>query len=210
LIFRRLSPTFQPSTPADVSTGEVARARFEATMLPHLDGVFRLTMCLVRDRAEAEDIVQETFAQALQSFHRFQPGTNARAWLLSIMRHVRANRHRARRREPVNLDAELDRIAAREHTPQHLTEPEVLEALATLPPGFQEVVLLCDVEELSYKEIAGVLNVPIGTVMSRLHRARRLLRAALASYAADRGITRQDKDDDSAQSAHEARQKALR
>ncbi len=171
---------------------EAVQTGFEATMLPHLDAVFRLTMWLVRDRAEAEDLVQETFSQALQSFHRFQPGTNARAWLLTIMRHIRANRYRAQRRAPLDqdVDDEVERIAAVDETPQHVTEGEVLDALGELPSGFQEVVLLCDVEELSYREVAGVLQIPIGTVMSRLHRARRLLRAALASYAATRGIPR--------------------
>jgi RNA polymerase sigma-70 factor (ECF subfamily) len=170
------------------------QTEFEATVLPHLDGVFRLTMWLVRDRTEAEDLVQETFSQAFQSFHRFRPGSNARAWLLTIMRHVRANRSRAGRRAPFleALDGEIDRIPATEQTPQQVTEAEVIEALADLPDGFQEVVLLCDVEELSYREIADVLAIPIGTVMSRLHRARRLLRVALAGYATDRGIGRQD------------------
>jgi RNA polymerase sigma-70 factor (ECF subfamily) len=176
---------------------DALQAGFEATVLPHLEGVFRLTMWLVRDRAEAEDVVQETCSQALQSFHRFQPGTNAKAWLLAIMRHVRANRLRARRRAPIDAsaDIDLDRVPAVEQTPQQVTETEVLDALRKLPEGFQEVVLLCDVEDLSYREIAGVLEIPIGTVMSRLHRARRLLRAALATYAAARGIGRPRKSD---------------
>lgn len=177
---------------------EAVRARFEATVLVHLDGVLRLALWLIGNRAEAEDVVQETFSQAVQSFHRFEPGTNARAWLFAIMRHVRANRDRALRRAPAltDLDEQLDRIAAAEQTPQHVTEREVLDALGELPSGFQEVVLLCDVEELTYKEIAHVLDIPMGTVMSRLHRARRLLRAALAPYAAARGIGRHDVDVD--------------
>lgn len=176
--------------PVSVSASAADRADFDATVLPHLEGLFRLTMWLVRDRAEAEDLVQETFAQALRSFHRFQPGTNARAWLVTIMRNLRANRYRARRRAPqvAGGDEALEFIAAIETTPQHVTEAEVLRALSALPEGYQEVVLLCDVEDLSYREIAGVLEIPIGTVMSRLHRARRLLRASLAGYAADRGI----------------------
>jgi RNA polymerase sigma-70 factor (ECF subfamily) len=181
--------------PVDARTeSEAVRERFDATVLVHLDGVFRLALWLSRDRAEAEDVVQETFAQALQSFHRFEPDTNARAWLFAIMRHVRANRWRATRREPAAGDPaeEMDRFPAVEQTPQHVTEGEVLDALAVLPAGFQEVVQLCDVEELSYKEIAGVLEIPVGTVMSRLHRARRLLRAALSPYAAARGIGRRD------------------
>lgn len=119
---------------------DALRAEFEAMVLPHLDGVFRLTLWLARDRSEAEDVVQETFSQALQSFHRFQPGSNVRAWLLAIMRHVRANRFRAKRRAPVESggEDEIDRLPAREETPQQVTEAEVLEALTGLPEGFQE------------------------------------------------------------------------
>jgi len=84
--------------PSERHASETVRAEFEAIVLPHLEGVFRLAMWLVRDRTEAEDVVQETFSQALQSFHRFERGTNAPAWLFTIMRHVRANRNRARRR----------------------------------------------------------------------------------------------------------------
>jgi RNA polymerase sigma-70 factor (ECF subfamily) len=169
-----------------------APARFEATILPHLDSVFRFAMWLIRDRTEAEDVVQETLTQALQSFHRFQPGTNARAWLLTILRHVRSNRLRTRQRRPevVEADDRLDALPAVEVTPQQVTDEEVLSALKALPAGFQEVIVLADVEELSYKEIATVLEIPIGTVMSRIHRARRLLRAALAEYAAAQGIGR--------------------
>jgi len=165
---------------------------FEATILPHVESVFRFAMWLIRDRTEAEDIVQETLTQALQSFHRFQPGTNARAWMLTILRHIRSNRLRARHRRPevVEADDRLDALPAVEVTPQQVTDEDVLSALKALPPGFQEVIVLADVEELSYKEIATVLEIPIGTVMSRIHRARRLLRAALAEYAAAQGIGR--------------------
>jgi RNA polymerase sigma-70 factor (ECF subfamily) len=185
--------------PRDPTATETLRREFEAVILPHLDGVFRLAVWLVRDRSEAEDIVQETFSQALQSFARFQPGSNARAWVLTIMRHVRANRNRARRRSAIDVDGgdRLERVPAVEQTPQHLTAGEILAALADLPIGYQEVVLLCDVEDLSYKEIASVMDIPIGTVMSRLHRARRLLRGALAEYAAAQGIgTRATRADD--------------
>lgn len=169
-----------------------APAGFEATILPHVESVFRFAMWLIRDRTEAEDVVQETLTQALQSFHRFQPGTNARAWVLTILRHIRSNRLRARHRRPevVEADDRLDALPAVEVTPQQVTDEEVLSALKALPPGFQEVIVLADVEELSYKEIATVLEIPIGTVMSRIHRGRRLLRAALAEYAAAQGIGR--------------------
>jgi RNA polymerase sigma-70 factor, ECF subfamily len=167
-------------------------AQFEATVLPHLDAAFRLALWLTGDRDDAQDLVQETFSQALQSFHRFTPGTNARAWILTIMRHIRSHHVRRLGRLPQSLDAgdTLDTLPAVESTPQHVSDEEVLDALRQLPPEYQEVVLLADVEDLSYKEIASTVQIPLGTVMSRLHRARRLLRAALASFAASRGVGR--------------------
>jgi RNA polymerase sigma-70 factor (ECF subfamily) len=159
---------------------------FEAEALPHVDRLFRLAMWFERDRSEAEDLVQETMMQALKSFHRFKPGTNCRAWLTTILHNVRNNRRRARGRSLLVDDPE-DRI---EHTvafvppvPQELTDEEILGALARIPVRFQEVVLLSDVEELTYKEIADVLGIPLGTVMSRLHRGRALLRSELGAFA---------------------------
>jgi RNA polymerase sigma-70 factor (ECF subfamily) len=159
---------------------------FEREALPHVDRLFRLAMWFERNRAEAEDLVQETMMQALQSFHRFQPGTNCRAWLTTILQHVRSNRRRARMRSPL-VDDPDDRIGVATPfvppIPQGLTDEEILAALARIPPHFQEVILLCDVEELTYKEIAEALSIPIGTVMSRLHRGRALLRAELGTMA---------------------------
>lgn len=158
-------------------------ASFEAEALPHAPRLFRLAMWLERNRYEAEDLVQETLVQALQSFHRFTPGTNCRAWLITILHHVRSNRIRARQRRPVTEDVD-DRIAETvpfvPAVPDHLTDEEILEALGSIPEANQHVVLLCDVEGLSYKEIAEALAIPMGTVMSRLHRGRALLRQRLA------------------------------
>jgi RNA polymerase sigma-70 factor (ECF subfamily) len=155
---------------------------FEREALPHVDRLFRLAMWLERNRAEAEDLLQETMMRALQSFHRFQPGTNCRAWLTTILQHVRSNRRRSRMRSPL-VDDPDDRIGLATPfvppIPQGLTDEEILAALARVPEHFQEVILLCDVEELTYKEIAEALSIPIGTVMSRLHRGRALLRAEL-------------------------------
>ena len=162
---------------------------FEREALPHVDRLFRFAMWLERDRAEAEDLVQETLVQALQSFHRFAPGTNCRAWLMSILRHVRGNRLRSRGRQPVVTevtDAIADAIPYVSPIPEQLTDEAVLNALAEIPEPYQQVILLCDVEELSYKEISGVLEVPIGTVMSRLHRGRALLRTRLAQSRSGR------------------------
>ena len=158
---------------------------FEAEAMPHVDRLFRLAIWLERDRTEAEDLVQETLAQALQSFHRYRPGTNCRAWLTTILQHVRANRLRARARAPV-ADAGVEERVANTlpfvpPVPDSLTDEDLLAALESIPAQHQEVILLCDVQEMTYKEIAAALGVPIGTVMSRLHRGRELLRAALTS-----------------------------
>jgi RNA polymerase sigma-70 factor (ECF subfamily) len=167
-----------------------AWAAFEAEALPHVDRLFRLAMWFERDRSEAEDLVQETMMQALQSFHRFQPGTNCRAWLTRILQNVRSNRRRAKGRSPLVDDPE-DRIGlATPFVPpvaQELTDEDVLGALTRIPAQFQEVVVLCDVEELTYKEIADALAIPLGTVMSRLHRGRALLRAQIGASIAPAG-----------------------
>lgn len=153
--------------------------------MPHADRLFRLAMWLVRDRAEAEDLVQETMVQALASFHRFTPGTNCRAWLVSILQHTRSNRWRKKSREPFVDDPDdrlADAVPSVAPVPIALTDEDVLAALARLPQSFQEVIVLSDVEELTYKEIAAALDIPIGTVMSRLHRGRGLLRGELAEF----------------------------
>lgn len=161
-----------------------ARAAFEGEVLPHADRLFRLAMWFVRNRADAEDVVQDTMMQALKSFHRFQPGTNCRAWLTTILQRIVSNRRRAAGRSIV-VDDPDDRIAQTAPfvppVPQELTDELVLGTLRRLPTRFQEVILLCDVEDLSYKETAEALAIPIGTVMSRLHRGRAQLRAELAA-----------------------------
>jgi RNA polymerase sigma-70 factor (ECF subfamily) len=157
---------------------------FEAEALPHADRLFRLAMWLERNRSEAEDLVQETLTQALQSFHRYTPGTNCRAWLTTILQHVRSNRRRAQGRTPIDVAVE-ERIANTipfvPPIPEVLTDEDLLGSLDSIPAQYQEVILLCDVQELTYKEIAAALEVPIGTVMSRLHRGRELLRVALTA-----------------------------
>jgi RNA polymerase sigma-70 factor, ECF subfamily len=169
--------------PCDLSDA-TARAAFEGEVLPHADRLFRLAMWFVRNRDDAEDVVQDTMIQALKSFHRFQPGSNCRAWLTTILQRIVSNRRRAAGRSIVVEDPE-DRMALTAAfvppIPQELTDELVLRTLRELPMTFQEVILLCDVEELSYKEAAEALAIPIGTVMSRLHRGRTQLRASLAA-----------------------------
>jgi len=133
--------------------------------------------------------------QALQSFHRFEPGTNCRAWLITIMYHLNSKRRRALAKLRLLSDSEeriAETVAFTPPTPQGITEEEVLHALRSLPAQFQEVIMLADVEDMAYKEIAEALSVPVGTVMSRLSRGRKLLRATLASYARAYGIGQKD------------------
>lgn len=167
----------------DDTTDDRLRAAFEAEAMPHVDRLFRLARWFERDRRDAEDLVQEALVQALKSFHRFVPGTNCRAWLVTILQHVRLNRRRAAARLPTVADADdwiADTVAFVPAVPQQLTDDDLLSALRRIPERHQEVILLCDVEEMSYREIAEALSVPIGTVMSRLHRGRALLRQQLA------------------------------
>jgi len=168
-------------------------AAFENEAMPYLDELFRIAMWLVRNRSEAEDLAQETFTQALESFHRFERGTNCRAWLVSIMYHMNSKRRRAGSKLRLVSDSEeriASTVAFTPPTPQNITDEDILSALRALPDQFQEVVILSDIEDLAYKEISETLGIPIGTVMSRLHRGRKLLRAELANCANARGIGR--------------------
>jgi RNA polymerase sigma-70 factor (ECF subfamily) len=163
-------------------------AAFEAEAIPHLDRLYRLAMWMERDRQEAEELVQETMVQALKSFHRFTIGTNCKAWLVAILHHVRSNRRRARMRRHEVEDPD-DRISqtvpADPPIPQQITDEDMLAALRGIPEAYQDIILLCDVEGMTYKEIAEALTIPIGTVMSRLHRGRAMLRAQLKPAASE-------------------------
>ena len=187
-------PTIQPAGERDIpGMSDVknegaggAWTTFEAEAMPHMPRLFRLAMWLERNRSEAEDLVQETLMQALKSFHRFTPGTNCRAWLVTILYHVRSNRIRARSRVVLVPDENhfiAETVPIAPSIPDRLTDEEVLGALRDLPEAHQQLILLCDIEELTYREAAAALSIPIGTVMSRLHRARALLREALAHLA---------------------------
>ncbi len=163
---------------------------FEAAALPHLNGLFRTAARLVGNRTEAEDLIQETYLQAWKSFHRFELGTNCRAWLFRILFN-KANHQRRwlYRRKCHDGEAELENSL--EYQPpinEQLSDEEVLLALERLPRHYRKAVLLADVEDFSYKEIAAIHRVPIGTVMSRLSRGRKLLRAELAGVAESYGI----------------------
>jgi RNA polymerase sigma-70 factor (ECF subfamily) len=166
---------------------------FEAAALPHMDDLFRTARRVLGNQNEAEDVVQETFLQAWKSFERFELGTNCRAWLYKIMFHVIQHHRRkwfgfnlrSTRDDNVELEAAL---VYEPPVPQELTDEEVIAAFDRIPGNYREVMVLADVQEFSYKEIAETLNIPLGTVMSRLNRGRKLLRVELAQYAQAFGV----------------------
>ncbi len=176
---------------------------FEEVALVHLDALYRFALRLTHNRAEAEDLVQEACLRAFRSFHRFNPGTNCRAWLFTILRHIFLNRLPRAGRERPEGDAALWELAPdgalgqgrvvsnpEEEFFQTVLHGDVDRALKALPLVFREAVVLADLEGLSYKEAGDALGCPIGTVMSRLSRGRHLLRQALARYARERGYVR--------------------
>ena len=171
--------------------------------LVHLDALYHVALRLTRNRAEAEDVVQETCLRAFRSFGRFNPGTNCRAWLFTILRNVFLNRIRRQGREV--LEAEIERLDVPEAPDevrrmagnpeevflQSVLHGDVDRALKTLPLPFRETVVLVDLEGLSYREVAEVVGCPIGTVMSRLSRGRALLRHALGRFAREQGYVKE-------------------
>src|SRR5215510_9771458 len=159
---------------------------FEAIALPHLNDLYRSARHTLGSEAAAEDVVQETYLQAWKSFHRFETGTNIKAWMFKIMFHV-IHHHRRKAFRLVTLKEEeeflFEQLTYEPPVPEELCDEDVLAALDRVPEHFRSVILLADVHEFSYKEIQEMLGIPIGTVMSRLSRGRQLLRAYLADYA---------------------------
>lgn len=179
------------------------RAAFEAEALPHLDTVYRVGRRLAGEDTLAEDLVQETMLKAFRSWHQYRPGTNVRAWLLTILRHTFINQYRRAKRRAVEVDVtEIEPYTVfrdvRDADPEGhffdtIVDDEVLRAIDALPDEFREALVLSDMEGLTYAEIANVTEVPVGTVKSRLFRARQALQRQLYDYALEMGyIKRRD------------------
>ncbi len=186
-------------------TGGDRSREFEEVALVHLDALYRSALRLTHNRSEAEDLVQETCLRAFRGFHRFNPGTNCRAWLFTILRNAFLNRIRQAGHDVlVGESADLESMAfprvaetlpARGHPDEEFFQTvlhgDVDRALKALPLPLREVVILADLEGLAYKEIAQVVGCPIGTVMSRLSRGRGLLRQALGRFAQEHGYVKE-------------------
>jgi RNA polymerase sigma-70 factor (ECF subfamily) len=168
------------------------RDRFERTALPFLAAVYGMARRLTRSEEDARELSQETFLRAFRTFENFRPGTNCKAWLLTILHSIFVNRYRKAKRAPITVSLEglEERLAAPEFMeaapagkPPEWSDAEVEAAFVRLPVDFRAVVLMVDVEELTYEEAAAALSCPVGTVRSRLFRARKLLAAALEEHA---------------------------
>ncbi len=192
------SPMFDDDPRTDLTRGE-----FERLALDHLDGLYAAALRLTRNERDAEDLVQDALLRAYRFFDRFERGTNIKAWLFKILTNTFINRYRRSVKERSIVDGPeqesvQEQVISREASDQaadperwffdRLLSEDVLRAVDALPIDFRMVVILADLQEFSYREIAEIVDVPVGTVMSRLYRGRRLLQRALARYAVDSGF----------------------
>ena len=188
---RQIEPEFLTRGPAKGGSGD-----FERTAIPHMNLLHNYALHLTMDPDDAKDLLQETYLKAFRFWDRFEKGTNIKGWLYQIMKNSYINRYRKRAKEPRPVefdegrsheayanDTPSDRPALRGSLPHEMFEDEIARSLESLPGDFRTVVMLSDVEDLSYEEIANSIAVPLGTVRSRLHRGRRMLRKKLHDYA---------------------------
>jgi len=202
---------------SSLSDSELASI-FEADALPYLDQLYGTALRMTRSPADAEDLVQDTYAKAFAAFRSYEQGTNLRAWLFRILRNTFINNYRKAQRQPSSgpseeltdgqlLDLEQRTSggvrSAENEALERLGDDEIAAAMATIPEDFRTAVYLADVEGFSYKEIADIMETPVGTVMSRVHRGRKALRALLADYARERGLLVEEDQRESAGSIQE-------
>jgi len=190
-----MSETTRDTDARQIATEARDRVRFEEEALALSDQVYRVARHLVGSREEAEDLVQETYARAFRSWRSFQPGTNLRAWLLRILTNLNIDRGRRQQRSPDMQPLEegdyflYNRLEASgdgsptDEVVERLSQNDVVSALSEVPHDFRDVVVLVDIGDFSYADAAQILDIPIGTVMSRLHRGRRILKKSMAEHA---------------------------
>jgi RNA polymerase sigma-70 factor (ECF subfamily) len=179
-----------------IATDARDRVRFEEDALALSDQVYRVARHLVRDPQEADDLMQETYARAFRSWRSFTPGTNLRAWLLRILTNLNIDRGRKQQRSPDlqpleegdyflynKLEETSDGPTDEERVVERLSQDDVVAALSSVPHDFRDVVVLVDIGDFTYADAAQILDIPVGTVMSRLHRGRRILKKAMAESA---------------------------
>jgi RNA polymerase sigma-70 factor (ECF subfamily) len=183
------------------SVGKSDKQReFEREALPHADLLYNFALRMTNNQADADDLVQETFLKAYRFWDKYEQGTNIRAWLFRILKNSYINRYRRESKAPDTVDYDEiqnfydsirrdggDTADTQESVFTNLLDDDVASAVADLPEDFRTVVILCDIEGLTYEEIAEFVDIPLGTVRSRLHRGRNLLRARLTEYARKRG-----------------------
>ena len=186
---------------AELTTEEVQKQDdFQEEIIPHLDAMYTFALRLTSDPNDAEDLVQDTIVKAYRFFSSYEKGTNAKAWLFRILKNSYINNYRKKSKQPSQVDYDevssfyetiradrTDTSDLEDRMFRELIDDDISNALEQLPEDFRTVVLLCDVEGFTYEEIANMLDVPIGTIRSRLHRGRNLLKAELMEYAEDRG-----------------------
>jgi RNA polymerase sigma-70 factor, ECF subfamily len=185
-----------PPDAAKIASEARDRVRFEEEALALSDQVYRVARHLANSREEAEDLVQETYARAFRSWRSFTPGTNLRAWLLRILTNLNIDRGRRSQRAPQTTPleandyylydklAETDGVASdEEKVVERLSQDDIVSALSAVPHDFRDAIVLVDIGDFSYADAAQILDIPIGTVMSRLHRGRRILKQAMAESA---------------------------
>ncbi|MHA8083850.1 sigma-70 family RNA polymerase sigma factor [Aquirufa sp. A-Brett2-15D] len=182
-------------------TESQARILFEKEFVPHLDAMYNFALRLTNDEDDAHDLVQDTCMRAFRFIGSFEPGTYAKAWLFRILKNNFINDYRKKSRGPSKVEFEwVEQSFAGEDDPEpafqadlkaetvnEMLGDEITSAIQALPVDFRMIIILCDLEEFSYEEMAKILNIPIGTVRSRLHRARTMLKQTLATYAEKKG-----------------------
>jgi RNA polymerase sigma-70 factor, ECF subfamily len=180
-----------------MASGDQKKRAFEKEAYPHADLLYNYALRMTNNTADAEDLVQETYMKAWRFWDSFESGTNIKAWLFRILKNSYINRYRKEVREPDSVeyddaysmsDAAPEANAGRNVAFENMLGDEMTAAVAALPVEFRTVVILCDIEGLTYEEVAEFMETPLGTVRSRLHRGRKLLRLSLADYARRRGI----------------------